>query len=342
MSVKLTQYSKASGCGCKIAPAVLEAILKDTGSPLFNKHLLVGNESRDDAAVYELDDNNCIISTTDFFTPIVDDAFDFGKIASCNAISDVYAMGGKPIMAIAILGWPTEKIEATVAQQVIKGAQEICHKAGIPLAGGHSVDSQEPLFGLAVTGIVKKPHIKKNNTVRINDVLYLTKPIGTGIMAAALKRGLLKDADYSVLLTTTTSLNTIGSVLGELNYVHAVTDVTGFGFTGHLLEMLSGNELTATVKKGSIPVMQAARELSAQFVFPDNTTRNYNAQAPFITGMTDLDFILYCDPQTSGGLLISVDASYEKEMDEVLNKHQQFFAKIGTITPDSGYKIVFE
>lgn len=342
MSVKLTQYSKASGCGCKIAPAVLEEILKGTDSPLFNKHLLVGNESRDDAAVYELDANNCIISTTDFFTPVVDDAFDFGKIASCNAISDVYAMGGKPIMAIAILGWPTEKIEASVAQQVIKGAQEICHKAGIPLAGGHSVDSQEPLFGLAVTGVVKKSHIKKNNTARVNDVLYLTKPIGTGIMAAALKRGLLKDADYAGLLETTTSLNTIGSVLGELNYVHAVTDVTGFGLAGHLLEMLSGNALTAVIKKSFIPVMPAARELSAQFVFPDNTTRNYNAQAPFITGMTDLDFILYCDPQTSGGLLISVDPQHEKDMDALLHQHEQFFAKIGALTEGGEHKIVFE
>lgn len=341
MSVKLTQYSKASGCGCKIAPAVLEEILKGCKQDIVFKNLLVGNETKDDAAVYELDDGNCIISTTDFFTPIVDDAFDFGKISACNAISDIYAMGGKPLMAVAILGWPVDKIPTDVAQQVIKGAQEVCTKAGIPLAGGHSVDTQEPLFGLAVTGIVKKENIKKNNSVKENDVLYLTKPLGIGIMSTALKRGLLKEEDYQLLIEQTTNLNSIGEHLGKLSYVNAMTDITGFGFAGHLLEMLSDTNLSAVIKKESLPIMDASKEYAKQFVFPDNTTRNYNDQSKHIEGMTDLDFIFYCDPQTSGGLLFSVDAFHENAMDNYLNSQKQFFAKIGSITPKQEKEIVF-
>lgn len=341
MSIKLTQYSKASGCGCKIAPAVLEEIIGGCKQTLTFKNLLVGNETKDDAAVYELEDGNCVISTTDFFTPIVDDAFDFGKISACNAISDVYAMGGKPLMAVAILGWPVEKIPANIAQQVLKGAQEICTLAGIPLAGGHSVDTQEPLFGLAVTGLVKKDHIKKNNSVEENDVLYLTKPLGIGVLSTALKRGLLKDEDYKILIEQTTALNTIGEKVSGFSYVNAMTDVTGFGFTGHLLEMLNDTKYSAVIKKETLPVINVAKELAKQFVFPDNTTRNYNAQAKHIAGMTDLDFILYCDPQTSGGLLFSVSADHEQEMDLFLNSQQQFFAKVGHIVAKQETDIVF-
>lgn len=341
MLVKLTQYSKASGCGCKIAPAVLEEILKGCKQNVVFKNLLIGNETKDDAAVYELEDGNCIISTTDFFTPIVDDAFDFGKISACNAISDIYAMGGKPLMAVAILGWPVDKIPTDVAQQVIKGAQEICTKAGIPLAGGHSVDTQEPLFGLAVTGIVKKENIKKNNSVKENDILYLTKPLGIGILSTALKRELLNETHYQLLLDQTTSLNSIGEKLGSFNYVHAMTDVTGFGFAGHLLEMLAGSNLSAEIKKESLPIMDASKEYAKQFVFPDNTTRNYNDQSKHISGMTDLDFIFYCDPQTSGGLLFSVEPSHENEMDNFLKSHDQNFAKVGTITAKQEKEIVF-
>lgn len=341
MSVKLTQFSKASGCGCKIAPAVLEEILSGCKQDVTFKNLLVGNETKDDAAVYELEDGNCIISTTDFFTPIVDDAFDFGKISACNAISDIYAMGGKPLMAIAILGWPVDKIPSAIAQQVIKGAQEICTKSGIPLAGGHSVDTQEPLFGLAVTGIVKKEHIKKNNAVKENDILYLTKPLGIGILSTALKRGLLNEDTYNLLLEQTTTLNSIGQKLGALSYVNAITDITGFGFAGHLLEMLADTNLSAIIKKESLPVMEVAKDFAKQFVFPDNTTRNYNDQSKHIDGMTDLDFILYCDPQTSGGLLFSVDPSKEKDMDEFLQNHNQFFAKVGNVVSKKEKEIIF-
>ncbi|MDF2448557.1 MAG: hypothetical protein K0R26_1061 [Bacteroidota bacterium] len=340
MSVKLTQYSKASGCGCKIAPAVLEEILSGCKQTESFQNLLVGNETKDDAAVYESEDGNCIISTTDFFTPIVDEAFDFGKISACNAISDVYAMGGKPLMAIAILGWPVDKIPTAVAQQVIKGAQAICTKAGIPLAGGHSVDTQEPLFGLAVTGTVKKEHIKRNNSLKESDVLYMTKPLGIGILSTALKRGLLNAEGYNVLLDQTTQLNSIGTKLGELPYVHGMTDITGFGFAGHLLEMIGESNLTARIDKAAVPVMDVAKEFGKQFVFPDNTTRNYNAQSKHIGGMTDLDFIFFCDPQTSGGLLFSVASDYELEMDTFLNSQQQYFVKVGRLVPQQDKKIV--
>lgn len=338
---KLTQYSKASGCGCKIAPAVLEEILAGTGQHRAFHNLLVGNETRDDAAVYDMGDGQCLISTTDFFTPIVDEPFDFGRISACNAISDVYAMGGKPLMAVAILGWPVDKIPAEAAKEVIRGAQEICSAAGIPLAGGHSVDTTEPLFGLAVSGLVKKPDLKRNNTCRAGDVLYLTKPLGTGILSAALKRGQLAKGDYQQLLDTASALNQIGEKAGQLPFVHAMTDVTGFGFAGHLLEMLEGSGLSAVVEKAQVPVLENVSTYMAQFIFPDNTTRNYNAQAARTEGMTDLDFMIYCDPQTSGGLFISVDPSHETEMDHFLQNNGQFFAKIGWFEASDESKIVF-
>lgn len=341
MSVKLTQFSKASGCGCKIAPAVLEEILGGTKSAISFSNLLVGNDTKDDAAVFETTDGNCIISTTDFFTPIVDNAFDFGKISACNAISDIYAMGGKPMMAVAILGWPIDKIPSIYAQEVIKGAQEICNKAGIPLAGGHSVDTQEPLFGLAVTGSVKKEHLKRNNTVKENDVLYLTKPLGIGLMSTALKRGLLKDEDYAVFLEQTTSLNSLGENLGKLSFVNAITDVTGFGFAGHLLEMLSNTGFSAIIKREDVPILEPAKSFAKQFVFPDNTTRNYNACSAQIEGMIDLDMLFFCDPQTSGGLLFSVDPKHEKEMDAILKDHQQFFVKVGSVAAKATKEIMF-
>lgn len=341
MEIKLTQYSKASGCGCKIAPAVLEEILSDCKQGITFTNLLVGNETKDDAAVYELEDGNCIISTTDFFTPIVDNAFDFGKISATNAISDVYAMGGKPLMAVAILGWPVDKIPIAYAQQVIKGAQAICSLAGIPLAGGHSVDTQEPLFGLAVTGIVKKENLKRNNSIKENDRLYLTKPLGIGVLSTALKRDLLNETDYLDLLARTTSLNSIGQKLGTLNYVNAITDVTGFGFIGHLLEMLSNTRFSAIIKKEDLPIIESSKTFAQQFVFPDNTTRNYNDQAKHTEGMVDLDFIFYCDPQTSGGLLFSVSEEREAEMDLFLKDQNQFFAKVGKVVPALDKKIIF-
>lgn len=331
MDFKLTQYSKASGCGCKIAPAVLEEILSGCKTGTDYDKLLVGNESGDDAAVYELDADNCIVSTTDFFTPIVDNPHDFGKISACNALSDVYAMGGKPLMAVAILGWPLDKIPASVAREVIRGAQEMCNQAGIPLAGGHSVDTQEPLFGLAVTGLVSKNNLKQNHTVKENDLLFLSKPLGIGILSTALKRGLIGDAGYQTLLAETTQLNKIGEKLGASAFVHAMTDVTGFGLIGHLLEMVENTPYTALLEKAQIPIMETAQAFASQFVFPDNTTRNYNAQIHKVEGLTGLDFLWFCDPQTSGGLLFSVGQEFEADVEALLKAENQFYAKIGRV-----------
>lgn len=341
--IHLTQFSKASGCGCKIAPAQLQEILSGCAAAQTFSNLLVGNDTKDDAAVYELSDGTCIVSTTDFFMPIVDDAFDFGSIAAANAMSDIYAMGAKPIMAIAILGWPVEKLPTSLAQELMSGAQQICAQAGIPLAGGHSVDAQEPFFGLAVTGILpNSASIKRNNTVQLGDVLYLTKPLGIGLYSAALKRGMLTTEDYTTLQQHCTSLNAIGQDFGALSYVHAMTDVTGFGFTGHLLEMLDDQPLAALIDKTAIPVLPAAQQFAQQFIFPNNTTRNYNAHLPFIEGMTGLDFLIYCDPQTSGGLLFSVAPEQTIALESYLKSKQQFFAKIGTIEAQIDKKIIFQ
>jgi selenide,water dikinase len=334
-NVKLTQHSKASGCGCKIAPAVLQEILKSDFKFDCNE-LLVGYDKSDDAAVYDLGNGDCVISTTDFFMPIVDEAFDFGRVAATNAISDVYAMGGKPIMAISILGWPTEKLGAALAQSVLNGAREICKQAGIPIAGGHSIETTEPIFGLAVTGIVKKEHLKKNNTVTENDILYLTKAIGSGVYSTAMKRGVLKEEDQKDLIHNLTQLNSLGFELGKLKYVTAMTDVTGFGLTGHLLEMLNENDLVAVVEKNKIPVLKNLQNYASRFIFPDNTTRNLNAYSAKIKGMNDLDFISYCDPQTSGGLLFTVKAEEQNNFENWLKQNNYSAKSIGKIVRRNG------
>lgn len=328
--IKLTQFSKGAGCGCKIAPSVLEEIIKTESRTLFTQ-LLVGNETKDDAAVYDTGNGDCIISTTDFFMPIVNDAFDFGRIASANAISDVYAMGGKPVMAIAILGWPIEKLPVELAKNVIDGARVICEEAGIPLAGGHSVDSQEPIFGLSVTGTLKKEHLKRNNTVKNGDSLYLTKPLGVGVMATALKRGLLEQEDYQVLTATMTTLNKIGEQLGKQSYVHALTDVTGFGLIGHLTEMMGDSGLTAKINYKLIPHLKEVEKYTSKFIYPDSTTRNYNTYKEKVKGLDGLEFITLCDPQTSGGLLVAIDPIFEKEAEKLFAANNVKATKIGNI-----------
>ncbi len=329
--IKLTQYSKAAGCGCKIAPQVLQEILSGLTS-LKDKNLLVGNESNDDAAIYDIGNNQCIISTTDFFMPIVDDAFDFGQIAATNALSDVYAMGGKPLMAVAILGWPVEKIPVAEAQRVLQGATEICKKINIPLAGGHSIDSAEPIFGLAVTGIIQKQNIKKNNTCKEGDLLFLTKAIGSGILATALKREKLNQEHYPILLKNMTTLNTFGAVCGELDYVNAMTDVTGFGLLGHLCEMLENTGHSADIEINKIPLLEGTAKYVTEFIYPDNTTRNYNSVKEKVNGLNGLDFITLCDPQTSGGLLILVSGNKKEEFERVLKENKQESTCIGKIT----------
>lgn len=308
--IKLTQYSHGAGCGCKIAPAVLEQILKGQTTTVNDAKLLVGNASKDDAAVYDLGNGTALISTTDFFMPIVDDAFDFGRIAAANAISDVYAMGGKPLVAIAILGWPVEKLPAELAQQLIAGGRATCDAAGIPLAGGHSIDSTEPIFGLAVTGIVPIENLKQNNTAKEGDVLFLTKPLGVGILSTAQKRGVLTPELQPLMVEQMAKLNKIGEALGKLNGVHAMTDVTGFGLLGHLIEMADGSGLGAELYYNKLQILSGAKEYLAQRIVPDATYRNWNSystQVGFETGVDVMQaFSILPDPQTNGGMLISV------------------------------------
>jgi len=323
---RLTQYSHGAGCGCKIAPKVLDEILKTNISTPDNKNLLVGNSSKDDAAVYDLENGMALISTTDFFMPIVDDAFDFGRIAAANSISDVYAMGGKPLLAIAVLGWPVEKLPVELAQKIIDGGRTICNEAGIPLAGGHSIDSPEPIFGLAVTGIVNKEDLKKNNTAEEGDLIFLTKPLGVGILSTAQKRGLLKEEHLQMMIGQMTTLNKIGEALGKIKRVTAMTDVTGFGLFGHLIEMAEGSGLSAEIYYDKIPVADGVKDYISQRIFPDATTRNwssYSDKIKFEKGVNVMEaFTLLPDPQTNGGLLISVK---ENARDEVIG----LFKKVG-------------
>ena len=307
--IKLTQYSHGAGCGCKIAPSVLEQILKGQTTIVNDAKLLVGNASKDDAAVYDLGNGTALISTTDFFMPIVDDAFDFGRIAAANAISDVYAMGGKPLVAIAILGWPVEKLPAELAQQLIAGGRATCDAAGIPLAGGHSIDSTEPIFGLAVTGIVPIENLKQNNTAKEGDVLFLTKPLGVGILSTAQKRGVLTPELQPMMVEQMAKLNKIGEALGKIKGVHAMTDVTGFGLLGHLIEMADGSGLSAELYYNKLQILDGAKEYLAQRIVPDATYRNWNSystQVGFETGVDVMQaFSILPDPQTNGGMLIS-------------------------------------
>lgn len=334
--VRLTQFSHGGGCGCKIAPKVLEEILSSSIQFPTSDKLIVGNSSKDDAAVYDLGNGTALISTTDFFMPIVDDAFTFGQIASANAISDVYAMGGKPILAIAILGWPVNKISPAIAQQVLEGSRKICAEAGIPLAGGHSIDSPEPIFGLAVSGLISLEHLKQNDTAREGDVLFLTKPLGVGILTTAQKRGALKNEHESLLVKQLTQLNSVGEGLGKIKGVHAMTDVTGFGLFGHLIEMAEGSGLSATLQYANIPILEASREYLAQKIMPDATYRNWNSYSSkvgFEQGVNVMEaFNILPDPQTNGGLLIAVDPASADEVSAILKQHQLHHSIIGLMT----------
>lgn len=320
--IKLTQYSRGAGCGCKIAPKVLDEILKSSIALPDNKNLLVGNSSKDDAAVYDLGNGMGLISTTDFFMPIVDDPFHFGRIAAANSISDIYAMGGKPLLAIAILGWPVDKLSVELAQQLIEGGRSICAEAGIPLAGGHSIDSQEPIFGLAVTGIVPIENLKQNNTAQEGDYLFLTKPLGVGILSTAQKRGLLKEEHLPLMIGQMTSLNKIGEELGKIKGVTAMTDVTGFGLLGHLIEMAEGSGLSAEIYYDKLPISAGVKEYIAQRIFPDATTRNWNGysdKVKFEKGVNVMEaFTLLPDPQTNGGLLVSVKGESLNDVKDIL------------------------
>jgi selenide,water dikinase len=317
MKVKLTQYSHGAGCGCKISPKDLDIILKSDFVADFDANLLVGNASKDDAAVYDLGDGRAVISTTDFFMPIVDDPHTFGQIAATNAISDVYAMGGKPLMAIAILGWPLDKLPATVAAQVIDGARKTCQQAGIQLAGGHSIDAPEPIFGLALTGLVDKDKIKRNDSAQAGDHLYLSKPLGIGILSTAQKQGKLKSQHQNIAADLMCQLNTFGLLASQQEYVHAMTDVTGFALLGHLLEMCQGSQLRAEIQINKIPLIAAAHEYLQLGCVPGGTKRNWQSYGQHYPQLPEDLINILCDPQTSGGLLLAVASDKCQEFERL-------------------------
>jgi selenide,water dikinase len=334
--IKLTQYSHGAGCGCKISPKALTTILKTSIPQVQSDKLIVGNDSRDDAAVYDIGDGKGIISTTDFFLPIVDDPFTFGKIAATNAISDIYAMGGKPLMAIAILGWPVDKISTEVANQVIEGGREVCRQAGIVLAGGHSIDNPEPLFGLAVTGIVDLDKLKRNDTAKAGCKLYLTKPLGVGALSTAQKQGKLNPEHADIAPNSMMLLNSIATEISNVKEVLALTDVTGFGLMGHLLEICEGSNVQAVVEYDKVPVFPEAIDYIAQGCIPGGTNRNWDSYGSSIKLSDDAQRLILCDPQTSGGLLIAVEEAGAMEIEQILKANNLCAEEIGYLEDYSG------
>ncbi|MBP9152511.1 MAG: selenide, water dikinase SelD [Flavobacteriales bacterium] len=330
--IKLTQFSHGGGCGCKISPQILEQILTSSRTKVDFPDLLVGNTTKDDAAVYRIEGDKAIISTTDFFMPIVDDAFQFGGIASANAISDIYAMGGKPLMAIAILGWPVNKIPVEVAQRVMEGARMICEKAGIPLAGGHSIDSPEPIFGLAVTGIMNIADLKTNDSAQSGDLLFLTKRLGVGMISTAQKRGKAQPEDHKRAVEQMLQLNDFGGVASTLKGVTAMTDVTGFGLIGHLVEVCEGSGVSATVRFADVPLIEGLKTYLDQSIYPDMTMKNFSTHSSKISQLSSEQLFTLCDPQTSGGLLICVRPEAENEFLQLAKAEGQLVWKIGEMT----------
>lgn len=344
MSVKLTQLSHGGGCGCKISPAVLADILAKMPARMVPPQLLVGNDSSDDAAVYQLNEQQAIVATTDFFMPIVDDPFDFGRIAATNALSDVYAMGGTPLFALAIVGMPINQLPTDVIQQVLQGGEAVCAAAGIPIAGGHSIDSPEPIYGLVAIGVVHPAKIKRNDRARPGDRLILGKGIGVGILSAALKKGELDPAGYQHMLASTTQLNTPGAALADWPGVHALTDVTGFGLLGHLLEICRGAQLTATVDFARLPLLPGVAALAQQGAVTGASGRNWQSfghEVQLPAEMRPWQQALLTDPQTSGGLLVAVAPEAEAEV-LALFKQQgfEYAAAIGTLAAGAPQVIV--
>jgi len=329
--IRLTEYSHGAGCGCKISPAVLDVILEGSLPRIEDDALLVGNQSRDDAAVYDLGNGTAIVSTTDFFMPIVDDPFTFGRIAATNAISDIYAMGGTPIMAIAIFGWPTEKIAPEVGRVVVEGGRKAAMDAGISLAGGHSIDAPEPIFGLAVTGTVQIEHLKQNNTAAAGDRIYLTKALGLGVLTTAQKQKKLKPAHASIAPDVMCQLNDIGGIYGKLPCVSAMTDVTGFGLLGHLVEVCESSGVGAEIEFDRVPVLPHVYDYLQLGSIPGGTDRNFQSYHDKLGAMTETQRQLLCDPQTSGGLLVFVSEDGDKEFCEVSRDNGLDLTPIGRI-----------
>jgi len=331
--VKLTQYSHGSGCGCKIAPSVLTEILSATTPLPHDARLLVGNEHLDDAAVYRINEKQSIISTTDFFMPIVDDPFAFGGIASVNAISDVYAMGGRPLMAISILGWPVDKLSNEVASRVVDGAKDACRRAGIPLAGGHSIDTPEPIFGLAVTGIVDSDKVLRNTGADPGCELFLTKPLGVGIFTTAQKNGVLRSEDLTLVQDQMLQLNDIGTALSEVKGVKSLTDVTGFGLLGHLIEMCNASDVSAEINYEKVPILKGVKTYIDQKCYPGGTFRNYSSYEDLLGPLTKEQKIVLCDPQTSGGLLVAVAPEGREKFYSTIRENGIDLKPFGKIVP---------
>ena len=341
--IRLTRLAHGGGCGCKISPAVLNEILAHVGPGVLPPELMVGIASADDAAVYRLNDTQALVATTDFFTPIVDDPYDFGRIAATNALSDVYAMGGKPILALAIVGMPLDKLPLPIIGKIIEGGASVCRSAGIPIAGGHSIDVVEPIYGLVALGLVSPDQVKQNNAARAGDVLILGKPLGIGILSAAFKQDKLSAEGYADMLRWTTQLNTVGTTLGSLPGVHAMTDVTGFGLAGHLLEICRGSGLGATVSFSQLPLIPAALEWVQKEVSTGASTRNwtsYGAEVTLPEGTPLWQQKLLTDPQTSGGLLVSCAPEAAKAVLQAF--HAEGFTHacvVGQITEGKGLKL---
>ena len=319
--IKLTQYSHGAGCGCKISPKVLSTILKTKLAPINDARLIVGNDNSDDAAVYDMGDGTAIISTTDFFMPIVDDPATFGVIAATNAISDIYAMGGKPLLAIAILGWPINKLSPEIAQRVLEGGRQACREAGISLAGGHSIDTPEPIFGLAVTGQINLKKLKRNNTATEGCKLYLSKPLGVGIFTTAQKQGKLLPEHAHIASNAMSKLNKIGIDLANIEGVKAMTDVTGFGLLGHLIEMCEGSKLSAEIDFNKIPTFEEVHQYIEKDCIPGGTQRNWESYGQHVQLKEESNKLILCDPQTSGGLLIAVENSAIDEVESLLTEN---------------------
>lgn len=340
--IRLTQYSHGAGCGCKISPKVLEQILHTEQAKFIDPNLLVGNETKDDAAVYDIGNGVGIVSTTDFFMPIVDDPFDFGRIAATNAISDIFAMGGKPIMAIAILGFPINKLPAEVAQKIVDGGRFACQQAGIALAGGHSIDSPEPIFGLAVTGIISTEQVKKNASAQADCDLYLTKPLGIGVLTTAEKQGKLKPEHQNLARDVMCQMNLIGAEFAKVDEITAMTDVTGFGLLGHLTEICQGSNLRAEVYFDQIQTLDGVREYIAQGAVPGGTTRNFDSYGHLISPLSDEQKAILCDPQTSGGLLIAVKPQAVESVKQIANNANVALYPVGRLLKAESGKVLIE
>jgi selenide,water dikinase len=327
--IKLTQFSPGAGCGCKISPRDLEAIIKPTDQIAKNPNLLVGYQSKDDAAVYDIGGGKAIISTTDFFTPIVDDPFNFGRIAAVNAISDIYAMGGKPLMAVSILGWPLEKLAKEMAGQVIEGARKACSEAECELAGGHSISISDPIFGLAVTGIIDKKFVKQNDKATEDCRLFLTKPLGVGLISTAQKHGIASEEHLQIATNQMCTLNKLGMAVSEIPDVVAMTDVTGFGLLGHLLEICEGSNVNAEINFEAVPVIKGIEEYISKKAIPGGTHRNWKSYGEKVELKNEEYKNILCDPQTSGGLLIAVKQGSINTLMETANKNNTSLFEVG-------------